>query len=439
MMAMKNRRLVAPVVQQLALPLDANPNSSAGDRPVDIVLAAIVVALICFGVVMVYSASAVQATLRLHDPQFFLKRQAAYAFVGLCLFFGIGAIDYHRLYKLTYPVLGGVGILLLMCVVGLGKTGGGATRWLALGPIHIQPAEMSKLALVCWLSYSLAKKADKVKTFTVGFLPHLLVAGLFMFLCMKQPDFGSSVVLLLLTFTMLFVAGAKVGYILGASILGTVFGAISIMSKAYRLARWTAWQDMEQHRAGLAYQPFQSVMAFGSGGTWGSGLGKGLQTLYLPEAHNDFIAAIIGEELGFVGILTLCIVYLALVARGVRAAYRAPDDYGSYLAFGIATLFGVQALVNLCVALAIFPTKGLTLPFLSFGGSSLLVNAAAAGILLNVSRQGMAPPVPERETPEPPPVSEDFELPEERDVVATALAEPTVLGDARAVSAGEAV
>jgi cell division protein FtsW len=396
MMAMRNRRL-APVVQQLSLPLDAKPNRSAAEKPVDVVLAALVVALIGFGVVMVFSASAVQATLHMHDPQFFLKRQAAYAVVALVAFYLVGAVDYHRLYKLTYPVLGAVGLLLVMCVVGFGHTGGGATRWLALGPVHIQPAEMAKLALVCWLAYSLAKKADKVKTFTVGFLPHLLVAGLFMLLCMKQPDFGSSVVLLLLTFTMLFVAGAKVGYILGASILGGVFAAVSIMSKQYRIDRYMAWLNMEQNKAGVAYQPFQSVMAFGSGGTWGSGIGKGLQTLYLPEAHNDFIAAIIGEELGFVGILCLCIVYLALVARGVRAAYRAPDDYGSYLAFGISTMFGVQALVNLCVALAILPTKGLTLPFLSFGGSSLLVNAVAAGILLNVSRQGMDAPSEDRE------------------------------------------
>jgi cell division protein FtsW len=289
-----------------------------------------------------------------------------------------------------------------MCVVGLGHSGGGATRWLSVGPVHIQPAEMAKLALVTWLAYSLAKKAEKVKTFTVGFLPHLIVAGVFMFLCMKQPDFGSAVVLLLLTFTMLFVAGAKVGYILGASIFGGAFGAISIMSKQYRYERYLAWMNMDQHRADLAYQPFQSVMSFGSGGTWGTGIGKGLQTLYLPEAHNDFIAAIIGEELGFVGVLALCIVYLALVARGVRAAFRAPDDYGSYLAFGISTMFGAQALVNLSVALAILPTKGLTLPFLSFGGSSLLVNAVAAGILLNISRQGAPRPVTESEVQTPP-------------------------------------
>ena len=410
------RRLPPALPIQLALPLDAKPVENSRSKPVDVVLAALVVGLIGFGVVMVYSASAVQATLHYHDPQFFLKRQAAYAIGALGLFFLIGLIDYHRLYKLTYPVLGGVGVLLLMCVVGLGHSGGGATRWLAVGPVHVQPAEMAKLALVTWLAYSLAKKADKVRSFTVGFLPHLIVAGLFMLLCMKQPDFGSAVVLLLLTFTMLFVAGAKVGYILGASIFGGAFGAISIMSKQYRYERYLAWMNMDQHRADLAYQPFQSVMAFGSGGTWGTGVGKGLQTLYLPEAHNDFIAAIIGEELGFVGILTLCIVYLALTARGVRAAFRAPDDYGSYLAFGISTMFGAQALVNLSVALAILPTKGLTLPFLSFGGSSLLVNAVAAGILLNVSRQGAPREVLESEMETPPaPDTEDT-------VIADALA-----------------
>jgi cell division protein FtsW len=203
---------------QLVLPLDAKPNEERAHRPVDIVLAAIVIALIGFGVVMVYSASAVQATQRYHDPQFFLKRQAAYAVVGLAFFALISMVDYHRIYKLTYPVLGAVGVLLVLCVAGFGHTGGGATRWLSLGPVHIQPAEMAKLGLVTWLAYSLAKKAERVKTFTVGFLPHLIVAGIFMFLCMKQPDFGSAVVLLLLTFTMLFVAGAKVGYILGASI-----------------------------------------------------------------------------------------------------------------------------------------------------------------------------------------------------------------------------
>jgi cell division protein FtsW len=220
---------------------------------------------------------------------------------------------------------------------------------------------------------------------------------------MKQPDFGSAVVLLLLTFTMLFVAGAKVGYILGATILGGAFAVISIVSREYRYARYLAWMNMDQHRQDLAYQPFQSVMSFGSGGTFGLGIGRGLQTLYLPEAHNDFIAAIVGEELGFIGVLGLCGIFFALVARGVRAALRAPDDYGSYLAFGISAMFGIQAILNLSVALAILPTKGLTLPFVSYGGSSLLMNALAAGVLLNISRQGQAAAV--YETPAPPDVA----------------------------------
>jgi cell division protein FtsW len=392
---------------QLAAPLDARPNAVKAAAPVDPMLAAVVIALIGFGVVMVYSASAVQATVQNHDPQYYLKKQAVYAVASLVALYVVSRVDYHRLYKLTYPVLIGVGLLLTMCVIGFGHSGGGATRWLSVGPVHIQPAEMAKLALVSWLAYSLAKKAERVKTFTVGFLPHLLVAGLFMFLCMKQPDFGSAIVLLLLTFTLLFVAGAKLGYILGASILGAAFGVAAIRFSGYRYERYLAWLNMEQHKQDIAYQSYQSVMSFGSGGPFGLGLGKGLQTLYLPEAHTDFVAAIIGEELGFIGILALCAAYLILVVRGVRAALRAPDDYGSYLAFGIATMFGVQALVNLAVALAILPTKGLTLPFVSFGGSSLLVNAAAAGLLLNISRQGPADARDDETTPAAPNVHED--------------------------------
>jgi cell division protein FtsW len=381
----------------LVPPLDAHTDARLAEASQDPVLAAVVVALIGFGVVMVYSASAVQATVQHHDPQYFLKRQAAYAIAALVALFGISRFDYHRLYRLTYPLLAVTGAASIACVVGFGHTAGGATRWLALGPIHVQPAEVAKLAIVIWLAYSLAKKAEQVRDFTVGFLPHLLVAGLFMFLCMTQKDFGSAIVLLLLTFIMLFVAGAKLGYLLGASILGTAFGAAAIRFSGYRYERYLAWLNMDQHRQDIAYQAFQSVISFGSGGPLGLGLGHGLQTLYLPEAHTDFVAAIVGEELGFAGVLLMCAAYLLLVIRGVRAALRAPDDYGSYLAFGISAMVGVQALVNLAVALAILPTKGLTLPFVSFGGSSLLVSAAAAGILLNVSRQG--PQVrPERES-----------------------------------------
>jgi len=354
--------------------------------PVDPILAAVLVTLIAFGVVMVYSASAVEATVQYKDPQYFLKRQVSFGFVGLLLMWGISRVDYHTYKKLTYPILAGVVFLLIAAVAGLGHKGGGATRWIAVGPVHIQPAELAKMAIVIWLAYSLAKKGDDVKSFSIGFVPHMIMAGFLMLLCLKQPDFGSGVVLLLLTFTMMFIAGAKVGYILFALILGSVAGGAIVRFKEYRWQRVVAWLDMEAHRQDLAYQPFQARMSFGSGGTFGLGLGKGLQVLYLPEAHTDFVGAVVGEELGFVGVAALCLAYVVLVSRGVKAAVKAPDDYGTYLAFGLSTLFALHALINLAMAMSLLPTKGLTLPFMSYGGSSLLVNSMAAGILLNISR-----------------------------------------------------
>ena len=363
--------------------------------PMDPVLAAVVIALIGFGVVMVYSASAIEATVQFKDPQYYLKRQGAFALVALVVTWLASLFDYRRLRPLTYWILGVVTVLLLACVVGLGHAGGGAKRWLSLGPVHVQPAELAKLALVLWLSYSLSKKAEKIRTFLIGFVPHLIMAGFLMALCLKQPDFGSAVVLLFLTFTMMFVAGAKIGYLLGGSIAGALGAVGLVVFRDYRLARYMAWLEMDKHRQNSSYQTFQSVMSFGSGGLTGLGLGGGLQALYLPEAHTDFVAAIVGEELGFLGVLGLCVAYLVVVSRGVRIALSASDDYGSYIAFGISTMFGVQALINLAVAMAMLPTKGLTLPFVSYGGSSLLVNAIAAGILLNISRSRSAPPVPE--------------------------------------------
>jgi cell division protein FtsW len=243
------------------------------------------------------------------------------------------------------------------------------------------------LALVLWLGYSLDKKRERVKSFSLGMLPHFMMAGVLVILCMKQPEFGGAAVLMFLTFSMLFVAGARLQWLVGAAGLGAGFAVLAVRFTQYRWERMVAWFNMAEHRQDLAYQPFQAVMSFGSGELTGMGLGGGLQVLYLPEAHTDFVAAIIGEELGFLGVLALCSVYLLIVVRGVRIAFAADDDYGSYIAFGISIMFGVQALVNLGVAMAILPTKGLTLPFVSYGGSSLLVNGLAMGILLSVSRR----------------------------------------------------
>jgi cell division protein FtsW len=369
----------------------------------DIVLAAAAIALLGFGVVMVYSASIIEATTTFRNPQYFLIRQAIYAGIGLVIMLLVSRVDVHRLKPLTYPILGVVTAMLVLSVIGFGHTGGGATRWLALGPIHIQPSEMAKLALILWLAYSLEKKREKMKSFSIGMLPHFLMAGLLMALCLRQPDFGSAVVLLFLTFALLFVAGARLGYLLGAAFVGSLLAAWAVRFTWYRYVRIIAWREMSEHRQDLAYQPFQSVMSFGSGEVSGLGLGKGLQVLYLPESHTDFISAIIGEELGFLGILGVCTLFLVIVTRGIRTALEADDEYTSYIAFGISVLFGAQTLVNLAVSMAMLPTKGLTLPFISYGGSSLLVSSAAMGILLSISRRTSARDNAKVDGPTPPP------------------------------------
>jgi cell division protein FtsW len=358
---------------------------------IDTALLAIALILVAFGVVMVYSASAVFAARAHHSAQYYLFKQASFALVGLTGMAAFARLDYRLLRRLTYPMLGGTVLLLLLVIVGFGRAGGGAARWLVLGPIRLQPAELAKVTIVLWLAHSLSKKREKIKTFTVGFLPHLLMAGILMMLCLKQPDFGSSVVLLLLTFTLMFVAGAKTGYILGAIVAALPVAWHLVMGSAYRRRRWEAFVDPWSHRHDISYQLVESLMSFGAGGPTGLGLGDSRQKLFfLPEAHTDFIGAIIGEELGFVGICALLAGYAFLIYRGVTIALRAADDYGTYVAFGISTLFSLQVLINLGVAMGILPTKGLTLPLVSYGGSSLCINLMAIGILLSISRAGSA-------------------------------------------------
>ena len=355
--------------------------------PADAVLYGTVIALIAFGVVMIYSASAVFAEQRYDNGYFFLIRQGVFALIALPLMVAIARVDYHVYRRFTYPLLAAVGGLLAFVALGFGHSAGGAARWIAIGPIHVQPAEMAKVSVIFYLAYSLSKKREKIKSFSVGFLPHVLVAGAFMLLCLKQPDFGSAVMIGALTFILLFTAGAKLGYILGAGLLSAPIVYALVMWVEYRRLRLTAFMDPFGTRQGAGYQVAESLLSFGSGGLSGGGIGDSRQKLfYLPEAHTDFISAIIGEELGFLGILMLVVAFLVVFARGMRAAHRAADEYGTYLAVGITMFLGMQAFVNLGVAMGMLPTKGLVLPFISYGGSSLLVNAAAIGVLLNVSR-----------------------------------------------------
>lgn len=353
----------------------------------DPLLLAAVLGLVGFGLVMVYSASAITAQEKLGDSFYFLKRQSIAAGLGLLGMAVAMKLGYRRMARLAYPLLI-VAILLLVAVIipGLGTTVGGAKRWLRVPGVSIQPAEIAKVAWVIYLAYSLAKKREKVRSFSIGFVPHLGLAGVLVLLCMLEPDFGSSVSLLFLMFVMLFAAGARLSYILGMVLAAIPFAYIAIASSPYRMKRITAFLDPWANRQGSGYQVAESLMSIGSGGVTGLGLGDGRQKLFfLPEAHTDFIFSIIGEELGLLGVAFLIGLYTIVIWRGLRAALNASEAFGTYLGLGIVSLVAFQAITNMAVAMGVVPTKGLTLPFISYGGSSLIMLMGSAGLLLSIS------------------------------------------------------
>lgn len=353
----------------------------------DPLLLAAVLGLVGFGLVMVYSASAITAQDKLGDSFFFLKRQAMAAGIGLLGMAVAMQLGYKRMARLAYPLLI-IAIILLVAVLipGLGTKVGGAKRWLRVPGVSIQPAEVAKVAWVIYLAYSLAKKREKVKSFSIGFVPHLGLAGVMVLLCMLEPDFGSSVSLIFLMFVMLFAAGARLSYILGMVLAAIPFAYIAIASSPYRMKRITAFLDPWANRQGSGYQVAESLMSIGSGGITGLGLGDGRQKLFfLPEAHTDFIFSIIGEELGLLGVAFLIGLYVIVIWRGLRAALNASEAFGTYLGLGIVSLIAFQGITNMAVAMGVVPTKGLTLPFISYGGSSLIMLMSAAGLLLSIS------------------------------------------------------
>jgi cell division protein FtsW len=355
--------------------------------PLDPWLLAAILLLTGIGLVMVYSASAVTAEARVHDQFYYLKRQLVAAGIGLCLLLFFVQLGYRRLEALAVPLLIAVTIaLLLVLVPGIGKVAGGARRWIDLGFIRFQPAEAAKVILVLYLARSLSRKKERVKMFSIGFLPHVAVTGLLVALVLAEKDLGTAVILLVVLFVMLFAGGVKLGYLMGAVLLAIPIGWKLVAGTPYRMQRITAFLDPWQHRDGIGFQIVESLLGIGNGGWLGQGLGEGKGKLfYLPAAHTDFIAAVIAEETGLLGMSVLSLLFAVLVWRGFRASWSAPEAFGCYLALGLTTLIGAQALVNLAVVLGLLPTKGLTLPFVSYGGSSLMTMLAAAGMLLSVS------------------------------------------------------
>ncbi|MCL2178386.1 MAG: putative lipid II flippase FtsW [Proteobacteria bacterium] len=346
-----------------------------------------VLGLSAVGLIMVYSSSAILAHERTGDSFYFLKKQVLAAGIGwLALVFCL-RLGYRKLARLAYPLLLlAMALMVLVLIPGIGVKVGGAYRWMRLGGFSFQPSEFAKLVWVVYLAYSLAKKREKVRSFSIGFLPHLLIAGLLVGLCMLEPDFGSSVALLFLMFVMLFAAGAKLSYLVGSVLLAIPFAYHAITSSPYRYQRMMSFLDPWANRQGAGYQVAESLMSIGSGGLWGLGLGEGRQKLFfLPEAHSDFVFAILGEEMGLWGTTLIIALYAIVIWRGVRIALHAAEPFGCYLALGITALFAFHAVVNMSVVLGLLPTKGLTLPFISYGGSSLMMCLAATGLLLSIS------------------------------------------------------
>jgi len=365
----------------------ADASAPASAPPFDGLLLFAVVALAAVGAVMVYSASAMTAAQRLGDQFYFLKRQLVAGGIGLALLVTALKLGYRKISALAYPLLAVAFVLLLLVLVpGIGKVAGGARRWIDLGLLRFQPAEAAKVALVLYLARSLSRKQDRVKLFTIGFLPHAAVAGLMAALVLLERDLGTVVIMGLVLFTMLFTAGVRVRYLLGAvALLAPAFWYL-VASTPYRLQRFFAYLDPWGHRDGAGFQLVESLLGIGNGGWLGQGLGEGKGKLfYLPAAPTDFIAAVIAEEAGLLGVALVLALYALLVWRGLRAARRASDPFGCHAAVGLATLVGAQALVNFAVVFGLLPTKGLTLPFISYGGSSLMTLLGAMGILLSVS------------------------------------------------------
>ena len=354
----------------------------------DQVLLCVTVMLTVVGLVMVFSASAVLAGNRHHDSWYYLKRQGVWLVMGLSLLHVLSRVDYVWWKRLSIPLLGGMATLLVMVLIpSLGMTANGARRWLGAGPISIQPAEMVKLGVVIYLAAYLTRKEGRIQDFQSGLLPALLVIGLLCGLVLMEPDLGTVVVLGVVTGSLLFVGGARLSHLSTLVLCAVPIGLALVLSTEYRRQRLMAFLQPWNDASDTGFQITQSFLAFGSGGLFGVGLGEGKQKLFfLPEAHTDFVLALIGEELGFVGTGVIILLFVLFMIRGFQISTRARVPFVRYWGIGITTLIGVQALTNACVVTGLVPTKGLTLPFVSYGGSSLVVSLAGVGMLLSISR-----------------------------------------------------
>jgi cell division protein FtsW len=362
-------------------------------RKTRINLFTITIVLICIGIVMIYSSSSIYAWEKYGDSFYFLKRHLSFLMVGALFTFLAMVVDYRIFRKYARSLLWIALILLVLVLIpGLGREVSGARRWFRFKFISFQPSEFANLAVIIYLADFIARKGDKIKMLLQGFAPPVCVLGATSLLILLQPDLGTVIALSSVVLIMLFVSGVRGRYILTLMLGSLPALYLLVFSVAYRRARILAFLNPWLDPKGTGFQIIQSQIAIGSGGLFGRGLGHSQQKLfYLPAAHTDFIFSIIGEELGLVGTLGVIVLFMIFIQQGLKIIKNAQDKFGYFLALGLVLMISLKAIVNIGVSCGVFPTKGLPLPFISYGGSSLIFDMVSLGILINIARCGEYP------------------------------------------------
>ncbi|MGA7104996.1 MAG: putative lipid II flippase FtsW [Candidatus Deferrimicrobiaceae bacterium] len=364
-----------------------------GKRHENLILTLCTLFLVGLGAVMVYSASSVtaEASEKLgHDAAYYFKRQVLFLALGASLALFVSRVDYDVFRRRIGVLMGGTLLLLVLVYVpGIRHSANGASRWIDLRFFTFQPSELAKFSLIAYGAYAIDRKGENFREGVRDFLPLLAVLAGYVALILKEPDFGMAVVIIASFMALLVIAGFPWKYLAGCGVLGIVGVALAIAARPYRMARLSAFLDPFSQAKAAGYQVVQSLIAFSNGGLLGTGIGAGKQKLfYLPAMHTDYIFSVIGEELGFAGVVAVGACFMTLVWVGFRIGRRARDPFGKYFAMGVSTVIGVQALANMMVGLKMLPPKGMVLPFLSYGGSSLVLHLAAIGVLTNISMKG---------------------------------------------------
>lgn len=358
-------------------------------RSIDYTLLCAILVLLFIGIVMVYSSSSYFALYQknVYNTEFYFYKEITWSIVGIIGMFITMSIDYH-VYKKWTPWLVLITLGFLVLVLFAGATINGATRWIKLGPLSFQPSELAKYIVVLYLALLIDRRKGKITKFKEGTIFYLAVAGIFAGLILLQKNLSITAVVMMVAFIMILVGGAKISHLLSLVPVGLAAGIVLIFTQSYRLQRLTSFLDPWADTSGDSYQLIQSLYALGSGGIFGVGLGNSRQkALFMPEPHNDFIFAIIGEELGLIGCIVIISIFMFLVIKGVSIAIKSRDNYGFLLAIGIISVIAIQVIINIAVVSGSMPVTGVPMPFISYGGTSLVFNLGAMGILLNISRQ----------------------------------------------------